>query len=371
MLALLLSALLLPKAAPPASWPHTCPGHGTPASAYNQTKCPSSATCCRSTFSASGQGCCPWPNAVCCKNSLTCCPQGTECVDDVPAHWPSWAAVTTCTPSTPSSKGGRRGSIPVEARSEAVQGKCVCKPGAPLPMSKTLKNILVIGDSVSLGYTPSIASILADTALVQHAPWGGDGGAEEAAYGLQCLEYWLRSPSGVEITPDLVYFNFGLHDGPQLFDYPPANVTIPGQEGNMTVYPAQIAQIAAALKACAASKAGTNGGVAPKLMFAITSPMLANARADQDVTSLNRAAAAAMAAANIGTPHSLGLPLSRRCSHQQKRVYTRGWVQTPRAGHCRGVTRLPHGPGSGFACFQPPLLQNVPGLALTAALACW
>ena len=26
------------------------------------------------------------------------------------------------------------------------------------------------------------------------------------------------------------------HDGPKLFNLPPANVTIPGQEGNMTVY---------------------------------------------------------------------------------------------------------------------------------------
>ena len=58
--------------------------------------------------------------------------------------------------------------------------------------------------------TPSVASILSSTALVQHAPWGGDGGAEETAYGLQCLDYWLRSPSGVAIQPDLVFFNFGL-----------------------------------------------------------------------------------------------------------------------------------------------------------------
>ena len=47
-------------------------------------------------------------------------------------------------------------------------------------------------------------------ALVQHAPWGGDGGAEETAYGLQCLDYWLRSPAGLAIVPDLVYFQFGL-----------------------------------------------------------------------------------------------------------------------------------------------------------------
>ncbi len=71
--------------------------------------------------------------------------------------------------------GGRRGG------DDPVQGKCVCKPGPPLAASTTLKNVLVIGDSVSLGYTPVVAALLEDVALVQHAPWGGDGGAEETA----------------------------------------------------------------------------------------------------------------------------------------------------------------------------------------------
>jgi hypothetical protein len=50
----------------------------------------------------------------------------------------------------------------------------------------------------------------------QHAPWGGDGGAEETAYGLQCIDYFLRSPNGTSFKADLVYFNWGLHDGPQV-----------------------------------------------------------------------------------------------------------------------------------------------------------
>eukprot|EP01050_Picozoa_sp_SAG11_P052074 SAG11_NODE_29968_length_305_cov_1.000000_1_plen_55_part_10 len=49
-----------------------------------------------------------------------------------------------------------------------------------------------MADSVSLGYTPTLTALLAEVALVQHAPWGGDGGAEETAYGAQCLDYWLR-----------------------------------------------------------------------------------------------------------------------------------------------------------------------------------
>jgi hypothetical protein len=35
-------------------------------------------------------------------------------------------------------------------------------------------------------------------------------GAEETQYGLRCLDYFLHSPSGLPITPDLVLFNWGV-----------------------------------------------------------------------------------------------------------------------------------------------------------------
>ena len=74
--------------------------------------------------------------------------------------------------------------------------------------------MLWIGDSLSLGMIPHVAANLSDIALVQHAPWGGDGGAEETTYGLACIDFFLHSPSGMSIKPDLVLFNFGMHDGP-------------------------------------------------------------------------------------------------------------------------------------------------------------
>ena len=202
-----------------------------------------------------------------------------------------------------------------------------------------LQQILVIGDSVSLGYTPAVATLLADVALVQHAPWGGDGGAEETAYGIQCLDYWLRGPAGDKIYPDLVYFNFGLHDGPQLFKYPPANVTIPGQEGNMTVYPEQIAQIANSLKAWAAESHS-------KLMFGITSPMLADARADRDVRSLNQAAAEVMATRNISTI-DLHAAIVLRCGPvPQSECFG---IKNCFSPHCGGTaTHIPGQPTKGY-----------------------
>ena len=65
-----------------------------------------------------------------------------------------------------------------------MTGDSVCKTGPPLPMSTSLKNILVIGDSVSDGYTPFVSARMAEVALVQHSPWGMvDGGAEEGCCG--------------------------------------------------------------------------------------------------------------------------------------------------------------------------------------------
>ena len=74
---------------------------------------------------------------------------------------------TTTPPGGPLSGGG---------------GQEVCKTGGPLPFSTAKKNVIIMGDSVSIGYEPFVAEMMADVALVQHSPWGGDGGAEETAY---------------------------------------------------------------------------------------------------------------------------------------------------------------------------------------------
>eukprot|EP01050_Picozoa_sp_SAG11_P002969 SAG11_NODE_158_length_14064_cov_6.063860_7_plen_103_part_00 len=83
-------------------------------------------------------------------------------------------------------------------------GDEVCKTGPPQPYSAKLKNVLVVGDSVSIGYTPFIASMMAATALVQHSPWGGDGGAEETLYGAHCINNLVRAPDGTPLSPDVL-----------------------------------------------------------------------------------------------------------------------------------------------------------------------
>ena len=68
-----------------------------------------------------------------------------------------------------------------------------CKMGPALPPSKTLKNVLIIGDSVSIGYTsyasPNVPELLSDVALAQHGPWDvSDGGAGTTGNGVACLD---------------------------------------------------------------------------------------------------------------------------------------------------------------------------------------
>lgn len=111
-----------------------------------------------------------------------------------------------------------------------ASGKVCCAPGPAQEVSSTLQNVLIIGDSVSDQYTPSVAALLKETALVQHAPWVGGGSANDVANGLFNLQNcrWLRPALRPdEVIPwDLVTFNFGLHD---LFVVvaPPCSMTFP------------------------------------------------------------------------------------------------------------------------------------------------
>jgi len=231
-----------------------------------------------------------------------------------------------------------------------VQGKCVCKPGPPLAASTTLKNVLVIGDSVSLGYTPVLTKLMEKTALVQHAPWGGDGGAEETAYGLQCVDQWLYSPNGTSFKADLVYFQWGLHDGPQLFGEPPANVTIPGQEGNMSVYAPQLAAITAKLQAYS-RRTGA------KLLFGLTSPMMADLSADNDVMELNRRASQVMSDAKVPTV-DLHTAIVKKCGPvPQKACFGKPGCFSP---HCGGTaTHIPGKPTEGYFWLAQTIIQPV------------
>jgi acyl-CoA thioesterase-1 len=69
----------------------------------------------------------------------------------------------------------------------------------PTPLPK----VLIIGDSISIGYFKPLQEQLKDIAVVTH----NEGNAQHTAYGLKKLDEWLG-----DTRWDVIHFNFGLHD---------------------------------------------------------------------------------------------------------------------------------------------------------------
>jgi acyl-CoA thioesterase-1 len=69
----------------------------------------------------------------------------------------------------------------------------------PSPLPK----VLIIGDSISIGYFKPLQEQLKDIAVVSH----NEGNAQHTAYGLKKLDEWLGNTRW-----DVIHFNFGLHD---------------------------------------------------------------------------------------------------------------------------------------------------------------
>ncbi|MBI2686674.1 MAG: SGNH/GDSL hydrolase family protein [Acidobacteria bacterium] len=72
-----------------------------------------------------------------------------------------------------------------------------------LGMAAEAPPVLVIGDSISIGYTPVVTTLLAGKAQVKH----NEGNAAHTNNGVEKLEEWLGTEKWKVIT-----FNFGLHD---------------------------------------------------------------------------------------------------------------------------------------------------------------
>ncbi len=73
----------------------------------------------------------------------------------------------------------------------------------------SLPNVLIIGDSISMGYTPFVVSKLAGIANISR-PLGENGGAVNCGdtnFGLREIQNWIGTKEW-----DVIHFNFGLHD---------------------------------------------------------------------------------------------------------------------------------------------------------------
>lgn len=66
-----------------------------------------------------------------------------------------------------------------------------------------LPRVLIIGDSISIGYTPFVKELLTNKVVIVHAP----GNNAATVTGLKRLDQWLGKEKW-----DVVHFNWGLHD---------------------------------------------------------------------------------------------------------------------------------------------------------------
>lgn len=78
-----------------------------------------------------------------------------------------------------------------------------CFVTSPTPAAEELPKVLIIGDSISIGYTPHVKALLKGKAVVVHHK----GNAQHTGTGLKKLDAWLG-----ETDWDVIHFNWGLWD---------------------------------------------------------------------------------------------------------------------------------------------------------------
>ncbi len=76
-------------------------------------------------------------------------------------------------------------------------------------LSNKLPNVLILGDSISMGYTKIVQKTLEGKANV-YRPMNAKGGflnCQGTTLGIQKIDEWLSGKKW-----DIIHFNFGLHD---------------------------------------------------------------------------------------------------------------------------------------------------------------
>ncbi len=140
--------------------------------------------------------------------------------------------------------------------------------------------VLIIGDSISIAYTPHVAQVLAQRAEVLHNP-GNGGDSENVAAN---LDSWLA-----QLPAEVIHFNCGLHD--IKFHRDPRHIQVP-----LGRYRENLIRIVARLKQSGAA-----------VIWANTTPVVESRhtavkefdRYNRDVQVYNAAAAAIVAQAGM------------------------------------------------------------------------
>ena len=75
--------------------------------------------------------------------------------------------------------------------------------------NKRLPNVLILGDSISIGYFPFVKEIMKEKAMVTR-PFSPDStpeNCEGTTSGVENIDRWIGDTKW-----DVIHFNFGLHD---------------------------------------------------------------------------------------------------------------------------------------------------------------
>jgi hypothetical protein len=84
-----------------------------------------------------------------------------------------------------------------------IFGLSLSLPDLYSTLPKKLLRVLIIGDSISVGYTPPVKEMMKDEAYVEHPVENCQG----TKFGVEKIDKWI----GTEPW-DVIHFNFGLHD---------------------------------------------------------------------------------------------------------------------------------------------------------------
>lgn len=88
----------------------------------------------------------------------------------------------------------------------------VCLAISSIGLAADKPRVLILGDSISIGYTPYVQKMMEDEAVVLRPMRANSKRAENCSgttYGVQHVERWLKIDGG---DWDVIHFNWGLHD---------------------------------------------------------------------------------------------------------------------------------------------------------------
>ena len=115
--------------------------------------------------------------------------------------------------------------VSIALSSVAYPARRICRPGPTLPSTSDKYNVLIIGDSISLGAMKDLTPLLhAGSAKVEHAPFSSDGGALDVKYAMDTDVVMKGAGTGPSWTPaynpDAIRYGDGCLNGTFLVTAP-------------------------------------------------------------------------------------------------------------------------------------------------------